>query len=75
MFMVSPHGEHLTAFVDELSTTHPIKKFTAKWSNICRSVTFHDITITLGQGQLLTDQFVKPIDTHEYIPPQKNFSS
>ena len=42
-------------------------KFTADWSK--EKVNFLDVEVTLNNGELSTDLFVKPTDTHQFLDP------
>ena len=44
---------------------HPTIKFTADWSK--EKVNFLDVEVTLKNGVLSTDLFVKPTDTHKFL--------
>ena len=44
---------------------HPTIKFTAKYSK--EEVDFLDLNIKLIDGELKTDLFVKPTDTHPFL--------
>ena len=46
---------------------HPTIKFTAEYSK--EEVDFLDINIKLIDGELKTDLFVKPTDTHQFFLP------
>ena len=52
----------LKEFINEIDSFHPIIKFTADWSK--EKVNFLDVEVTLNNGVLSTDLFVKPTDTH-----------
>ena len=67
IFAIWPHGEeHLTLFLDGINNFHPSIKFTAKWSYM--SVTFLDTkSIVDDEGRLVTDLYVNPTDTHQYL--------
>ena len=58
-----------TAYLDELfdflNTCHPTIKFTKEFSN--ESVSFLDTNLSVDhEGNLSTDLFTKPTDTHDY---------
>ena len=40
-------------------------KFTAEWSQ--KSVNFLDVTVSLIDGQIETDLYAKPTDSHQYL--------
>ena len=66
VFALWTHGEEsLNNFIGEINQAHPTIKFTAEWSK--ESVSFLDTTVKLEDGQLVTDLFVKPTDTHQYL--------
>ena len=46
---------------------HPTRKFTAEYSK--EEVNFLDLNIKLIDGELKTDLFVKPTDTHQFLDP------
>ena len=46
---------------------HPTIKFTAEYSK--EEVNFLDLNIKLIDGELKTDLFVKPTDTHQFLDP------
>ena len=48
-----------------LSDIRPTIKFTADWSYI--SANFLDVKVILKDGKIITDLFVKPADTHQYL--------
>ena len=57
----------LKEFINEINSFHPIIKFTADWSK--EKVNFLDVEVTLNNGVLSTDLFVKPTDTHQFLDP------
>ena len=63
IFVLWNHGEEsLNSFVEEINQAHPTIKFTTEWSR--DSVSFLDTTVTIVDGQIVTDLYVKPTDTH-----------
>ena len=44
---------------------HPTIKFTADWSKT--SINFLDVTVSIAEGIIETDLFVKPADSHQYL--------
>ena len=65
-FVIWPHGqESLIDFIDKIYCSHPTIKFTAQWSP--SSVTFLDTKIAIEEGQLISDLYTKPTDTHQYF--------
>ena len=51
---------------------HPTIKFTAEYSE--EEVNFLDLNIKLINGELKTDLFVKPTDTHQFLDPTSSHS-
>ena len=63
IFFLSEHGENkLKSIIDKINKAHPTLKFTAEWSK-----TFLDVTVSLIEGVIETDLFVKPTDSHQYL--------
>ena len=63
---IEEHGEEkLRDFVQTLSEIHPTIKFTAEWSQ--KTINFLDATVSLIDGQIETDVYVKPTDSHQYL--------
>ena len=54
----------LKEFINEINSFHPTIKFTADWSK--EKVNFLDVEVTLNNGLLSTDLFLKPTDTHQF---------
>ena len=44
---------------------HPTIKFTADWSKT--SINFLDVTVSIAEGLIETDLYVKPTDSHQYL--------
>ena len=67
IFAVWTHGEDkLLFFVDFLNSINPNIKFTLSYSPI--SVNFLDVEVILSEtGEISTDLFVKPTDTHQFL--------
>ena len=66
VFMIWQHGEEkLKAFLESLNSFHPTIKFTYEYSK--ESINFLDVQLTHKEGQLSTDLYVKPTDTHQYL--------
>ena len=62
------HGEEpLRDFIDHVNLFHPTIKCTAEYSK--EEVNFLDLAIKLIDGELKTDLFVKPADTHQILDP------
>ena len=65
IFFVWEHGEEsLEKFLNKLNTLHPTIKFTAEYSK--EAINFLDVNVRLVEGELMTDLFVKPTDTHQF---------
>ena len=65
IFLLWHHGEEkLKEFLYILNRYHPSIKFTSKCSR--ERIDFLDVEIIKEGNQLLTDVFVKSIDTHQY---------
>ena len=68
IFFIWEHGEEsLRDFIDQVNLFHPTIKFTAEYSK--EEVNFLDLNIKLIDGELKTDLFVKPTDTHQFLDP------
>ena len=66
IFLIWEHGEEsLKEFLDYLNSCHPTIKFTANYSP--KSVEFLDVKVIRHGDSLVTDLFVKPTDTHQYL--------
>ena len=55
----------LKSFIDNINKMHPTIEFTADWSK--RSIIFLDITVSITEGMIETDLYVKPTYSHHYI--------
>ena len=65
------HGEEsLEKFLNKLNSFHPTIKFTAEYSK--ETINFLDVNIRLVEGELMTDLFVKPTDTHQFLEPSSS---
>ena len=65
-FFIWKHGEEkLRNSVETLNEFHPKIKFTAEWSQ--KSINFLNVTVSLIDGQIETDLYVKPTDSHQYL--------
>ena len=63
IFFIWEHGEEsLKVFIEQVNMFHSTIKFTAEYSK--EEVNFLDVNIKLIDGELKTDLFVKPTDTH-----------
>ena len=66
IFFIWEHGkEKLRNFIKTLNEIHPTIKLAAEWSQ--KSINFLDVTVSLIDGQIETDLFVKPTDSHQYL--------
>ena len=73
IFFIWEHGEEsLEKFLNKLNTFHPTIKFTAEYSK--EAINFLDVNVRLVEGELMTDLFVKPIDTHQFLDPISSHS-
>lgn len=52
-------------FIDYLNRAHPSINFTSEWSR--ESISFLDTHVSLRDGCLITDSYVKPTDTHQHL--------
>ena len=57
-------------FLNKLNTFHPAMKFTAEYSK--ETINFLDVNVRLVEGELMTDLFVKPTDTHLFLDPSSS---
>ena len=68
IFFIREHGEEsLQKFLNKLNSFHPTKKFTAEYSK--ETINILDVNIRLVEGELMTDLFFDPIDTHQFLDP------
>ena len=66
IFMLWQHGEeNLKMFLEALNCCHPSIKFTADYSK--HSVNFLDVSVKKLSNRLITDVYIKPTDTHQYL--------
>ena len=66
IFMMCIHGEEeLKKFLNTLNCYHPTIKFTAQYSRA--KINFLDVTVMKKSNQLVTDLYVKPTDTQQYL--------
>ena len=66
IFMIWQHGEEkLKDFLKELNNCHPTIKFRSNYSQ--EKIDFLDVQVIRSGNQLITDLFVKPADTHQYL--------
>ena len=60
------HSENkFKSFIDKINKVYPTIKFTAEWSKT--SINFLDVTVSLIEGAIETDLYVKPTDSHQYL--------
>ena len=52
-------------FLERINSIDPTIKFTTDWSYT--SVNFLDVKVTMKDGKIITDLYVKPTDTHPYL--------
>ena len=65
IFFLWEHGEEkLKTFIDNIDKIHPTIRFTADWSKT--SINFLDVTVSIAEGVIETDLYVKPTDSHQY---------
>jgi len=66
IFTIWEHGEeNLLKFIAHLNSFHPTIKFTCDYS--LTSVNFLDVEVIKVRNKLVTDLYVKPTDTHQYL--------
>ena len=66
IFFLWKHGEEkLKGFIEHLNEKHATIKFTAEWSKT--SINFLDVTVSLVGGNITTDLYVKPTNSHQYL--------
>ena len=66
IFFLWDHGENkLKSFIDSINKVHHTIKFTAEWSKT--SINVLDVTVSLIEGVIETDLYVKPKDSHQYL--------
>ena len=66
IFMLWQHGEkELKKFLDILNCYHPSIKFT--WDYSREKINFLDVNVIRKDNQLITDRYIKPTDTHQYL--------
>ena len=63
--MMLEHGEEeLQEVLETLNCYHPTIKFTAEYSGVKKIL---DISVTKKGNQDITDLYLKPTDTHQYL--------
>ena len=66
VFMIWQYGEdELKQFLEQLNSCHPTIKFTTDYSR--ESINFLDVRVIRCGDHLITDLYVKPTDTHQYL--------
>ena len=66
IFMIWQHGEEtLKEFLKILNSCHPAAKFTAEYS--VDKVNFLDVEVIQSGNKFLTDLYIKPTDTNQYL--------
>ena len=66
IFFLWERGENkLKSYIDKINKMHPTIKFIAEWSKT--SINFLDVIVSLIEGVIKTDLFVKPTDSHQYL--------
>ena len=66
IFLIWEHGEEsLKLLLEKINNIHPTTKFTADWSY--SSVNFLDVKVIMKDAKIITDMYVKPTDTHQYL--------
>ena len=68
IFFIWGHGEEqLKEFINQINSFHPTIKFITDWSK--EKVNFLDVEVTLKNGILSTDLFVKLTDANQFLDP------
>ena len=68
IFFVWEYGEaKLKSFIDNINKMHPSIKFMADWSKTL--ISFLDVTVSITEGIIETDLYLKPNDSHQYLLP------
>ena len=66
VFFLWPHGpDELQHFVDFCNSVHPTIKFTSETS--ITEIPFLDVMVSIKEGQLITDLYSKPTDSHQFL--------
>ena len=66
IFLIWNHGEEeLKKFLELLNDFHPTIKFTADYSK--DRINFLDVQVIRRGNKIVTDLYVKPTDTHQYL--------
>ena len=65
IFFIWTHGEEkLVQFLNELNNFHPNLSFTHETSK--KNVDFLDLNVSLWDGAIHADLYIKPTDDHQY---------
>ena len=76
IFFLWEHGEEkLKYFVDSINKMDPTIKFMKDWLKTSMNVL--DVTVSIAEGIIKTvsnDLYVKPTDSHQYLPKAKYFT-
>ena len=68
IFFIWEHGEEsFNVFIEQVNMFHSTIKFTAEYSK--EEVNFLDVNIELTDGEIKTDLFVTPMDSHKFLDP------
>ena len=71
IYFIWTHGEEkLTQFLNERNNFHSNLKFTYETSSC--TVNFLDLNVSLRNGALHTDLYIKPTDGHQYLHYQSS---
>ena len=66
IFLIWLHGEEsLREFFEFVNSYHKTIKYTWQWSKT--EIPFLDVWVSLEKGEIDTDVFCKPTDTHQYL--------
>ena len=66
IFFLWQHGEEkLKSFIDNINKMHLTIKLTADWAKT--SINFLDVTVSIAEGVVETDLYVKPTYRHQYL--------
>ena len=66
IFFLWEHGEEkLKSSIDNTNKMHLTMKFTVDWSKT--SIDFLDVTVSIAEGVIETDPYVRPTDRHQYL--------
>jgi predicted GIY-YIG superfamily endonuclease len=67
IYMVWTHGEEkLLEFLDFINSARPTINFTSEYSD--KSINFLDVKVSISEnGEISTDLYTKPTDTHQYL--------